>query len=167
MPVAKARDLLGKFLVAAAERYYLSRIVLWGHQATAQTVARYEKLMGAPIERDRGTVLTREQAERCLAQLIEDENTFRTSGDGISLWYQYEISEWKGMECGPSPLPVSIITISYGNWPRLQTELFFSSAGEFDRVRRALAELGLCRLNPKHLRPLPRSASRAGPASPA
>ena len=152
MRVKKARDLFGEFLVSAAANYRLASISLWEHQANEQTVARYEKLIGIPVEQRRNTLLTNEQAELCLAELLKDEELFRATASGISLWYTYEITQWKATEHGAPPTPASIITVCYDNYPHLMTELFFNSTIEFERVKVALADVGLCKLNPKHLK---------------
>jgi len=152
MPVKKARDLFAEFLASSAASYRLASASLWEHQANEEIVARYANLIGMPIEQRRNTLLTHEQAELCLAQLIKDEKLFREMETGISLWCTYEILQWKAAELGASPPPASVITICYDNFPHLMTELFFNSTIEFERVKVALTDIGLCKLNPKHLK---------------
>ena len=161
MQVEKARDLFGEFLVLAAANYRLESISLWEHQADEQTVARYEKLIGIPVEQRRNTLLTHEQADLCLAELIKDEKFFRATESGISLWYTYEILQWEFAESGSPPTPASVITICYDNYPHLMTELFFNSTIEFELVKVALAKIGLCKLNPKHLKETRRRRPKA------
>jgi len=150
MPVQRARSRLATFLAAAAADYRLARVSLWIDQADNQAIERYEKLIGFPAERGRNTDLTVEQADLCLAQLTQDEKEFRATEKCISLWYTYEITRWLGS--ASDPLPASIITVHYDNWPHLQTELYFGSLSDFARVEEAFAAAGLCKLNPRHLK---------------
>ena len=158
MPVERARDRLATFLATAAKTYRLARVCLWVDRAEDETVERYEKLIGIPAARRRNTDLTFEQADLCLAQLIKDEKEFRATEKCVSLWYTDEITRWLSSE--PDLPLTSVLTINYDNWPHLQTELYFDSINEFERVRGDFAAAGLCKLNPKHLKAAKRSASR-------
>ena len=163
MPVERARDKLATFLVTAAKTFRLERVSLWVDQAADETIERYEKLIEMPAERRRNTDLTFEQADLCLAQAIQDESDFRANEKCISLWYTYEITRWS---LGEPDLPLtSTITISYDNWPHLQTELYFSSINEFERVKEAFCAARLCKLNPKHLKAAKRSGIRLNRSS--
>jgi hypothetical protein len=94
--------------------------------------------------------LGKEQFDLCLNELIRNDSLYISGSSGAVLMSGVEISKWriKGEE---SPTK-SHMNIFYGAKPRISTFLAFRDLEEFNFINQVLEELGICRLNEKHLK---------------
>jgi hypothetical protein len=96
--------------------------------------------------------LGREQFDWCLNEMIRNDSLYISGQSGAVLSCGVTISKWriKGEEFPTE----SQIHIYYGAKPRLATFLTFRDLEEFRFIDQVLGELGICRLNEKHLKAL-------------
>ena len=126
---------------------------LWGH-VTAADVKRFEELLGATA-RDGGFYsLTPQQCDAALDELIQHP----TLVPGSMLLSAVDISQW--LIEGKPVETQSRVTLYYGFKPCLSTFLEFETTGQFEFIKRVLADLDLCKLNDKHLKPNKRGATK-------
>src|SRR4029453_4765521 len=117
-----------------------------------EIVPRYERLVGTPSRDGRFDALTLEQSERCIDELIRDETSVAGAASRFSLAQSFQVTKWR-IDGQEAPTQSSLI-IHYGQLPCLSTFLQFETVEEFQSVQKVLAELGLCKLNEKHLNPM-------------
>jgi hypothetical protein len=102
--------------------------------------------------RARFDTLTFEQSEKCVDELIRDEASAGSTPSHFNLGQSFEITQWRvdGQEVPTQ----SLLSIHYGQLPCLTTFLQFETVEDFRSVQRVLADIGLCKLNEKHLKPM-------------
>jgi len=95
--------------------------------------------------------LTIEQSEQGIGAIAAWEEEHDGHPKTVALVQHYELSSWR---VDDRLVPTeSLLRVHYGMLPCMTTMFQFDSLETFERVREGLAELGLCRLNPKHLKP--------------
>ena len=154
MPAERAKTLFGQFLAAAVAEHKFISARLSIHDSSGQMVPRYERLLGTQSQEGRGRfdALTLDQSERCLDELIRDEASGAGRAGRLLLAQSFEVTKWR---VGGQEVPTrSLLSIHYGQLPCLTTFLQFESLEQFLSVQRVLADIGLCKLNEKHLKPV-------------
>ncbi len=128
MPAIKARELFAKFLEIAVASYVSS----------AWTTQRNYKDLD----------LTQEQFEFCWQEIIAEQTGGNMGKE--SLAQVFIISAWRIH--GKTTPTSSRITMFYGGSPCISMQLQFDRMEDFEYIKRTLEELGLCKLNEKHLK---------------
>jgi hypothetical protein len=151
MPAERAKTLFSQFLATAVAEYKFTSASLGINDPTGEIVPRYELVVGTPSQDGRFNALTLEQSEKCIDELIRDE---KSAGDAsrFALAQSFQVTKWRvnGQEASTQ----SSLIIHYGQLPCLSTFLQFETVEQFQSVQKVLAELGLCKLNEKHLKPM-------------
>jgi hypothetical protein len=93
-----------------------------------------------------------EATARCVAVLAEWEDRNQRRPECVQLLQACEIREWRLR--GRLVPTSSQLNVNYGALPCLSTFLHFDGLEDFELIGKALSDLGICRLNPKHLKPL-------------
>jgi hypothetical protein len=150
IPAERAKTLFSQFLAAAVAEYKFTSASLAINDPSGEIVPRYELLVG-PSRDGRFSALTLEQSEKCIDELIRDETS---AGDAsrFALAQSFQVTKWR-VDGQEAPTQSSLI-IHYGQLPCLSTFLQFETVEQFQSVQKVLAELGLCKLNEKHLKPM-------------
>jgi hypothetical protein len=150
MPAKRAKSLFSQFLSAAvAERKFISSTL---HLHNAQLIPRLEQLIGNSSRDGCFDELTEQQSNQCLDEIINSEAVVSGEMSPFMLNQHYEISKWRidGQDVPTS----SRVMIYYGRLPCLSTLFQFETVEQFRHVKRILEDLGLCKLNEKHLKTL-------------
>ena len=119
----------------------------WGH-VTSDDVQRFEQLLGVGAREGAFHSLTNQQCELALNELIRNAVLL----PGVMFLQTIDISKWR-IEGKPVPTQ-SLIMLYYGMKPCLSTFFEFETVEQFEFVKRVLADLQLCKLNEKHLKPV-------------
>jgi len=152
MPADRAKARFQEFLVTAVAEHKFSSATLSIQDASGQVVPRYERLIGMPAQNGCFYRLTLEQSNRCLDELIKDEASAPGAASHFALAQLFEITKWRVDE---QEVPTSSsVTIHYGQLPCISTFFQFETVDQFHSVRRVLEDIGLCKLNEKHLKPV-------------
>ena len=149
MPAQRAKARFEEFLATAVAGYTFGSATLLIQDTSGQVVPRYEQLIGTPaLNGCSFPSLTHDQSNRCLEQLITDEAV----AGNYALAQLFQISRWRvdGLEVPTS----SAVTIHYGQLSCLSTFFQFETVEQFHAIQRELAEIRLCQLNEKHLKPV-------------
>jgi hypothetical protein len=114
----------------------------------ANLVQHFEHLLGTSAYNGYFPKLTEVQCKKCRDDVIytATPETLRK----LLLLESYEISKWR-IE-GQDVATHSGMTLYYGQLPCISTFLRFGSRDEFNFIKTVLSDLGLCKLNEKHLR---------------
>ena len=161
MPAGRAQERLERFLELAVARYTLGpgQLVVHGEEPSL------DALLAESVEMSTlgsgSYQLTSEGAARAVAALARWEGEHPGRPAPVHLVRSYVIEAWR--IDGRPVATKSMLTMHYGALPCLSTFLEFGSVEEFERIGAVFAEVGLCKLNPKHLK-APR-ARRVKPAS--
>ena len=153
MPADRAKARFQEFLATAVAEHKFSSATLSIQDASGQIVPRYERLIGMPAQNGCFFYrLTLEQSNNCLDELIKDEASAPGSASHFALAQLFEITKWRvdGQEVPTS----SSVTIHYGQLPCISTFFQFETVEQFHSIRRLLEDIGLCKLNEKHLKPV-------------
>ena len=153
MPADRAKARFEEFLATAAAEHKFSSASLSIQDASGQVVPRYERLIGMPAQNGCCFYrLTLEQSNSCLDELIKDEASAPGAANNFALAQLFEITKWRvdGQEAPTS----SSVTIHYGQLPCISTFFQFETVEQFHSIRRLLEDIGLCKLNEKHLKPV-------------
>jgi hypothetical protein len=128
----------------------------WG-RVTSDDVRRFEQLLGTPALEGAFYSLAAHQCESALTELIQRSALL----PGSMLLQGVDISRWL-IEGQPVPTQ-SKVTLYYGMKPCISTFLQFETTGQFEFIKRVLADLAFCKLNEKHLKPIKqRSKKKSG-----
>jgi hypothetical protein len=119
----------------------------WGH-VTSDDVGHFERLLGTSAREGAFYSLTAQQSEAALAELIQRSSLL----PGSILLQSVEISKW--LIEGQPVATQSRVALYYGMKPCISTFLDFETTGQFEFIKRALADLDFCKLNEKHLKPV-------------
>lgn len=152
MPAERERALLGRFLATAVAGHRFSSAQLSIHDSPRQVVQRYESLVGLISRNGRFDSLTHQQSELCLDQLVRDQAAGAGEADRVRLAQAFELSKWRidGREVPTR----SLLSMHYGELPCISTFFQFETVDEFQGIKRVLDEIGLCKLNEQHLKPI-------------
>lgn len=123
----------------------------WGH-VTSDDVRHFEQLLGSPARESSFGLLTAQQCETALKELIQRSALL----PGSILLQGVEISKW--LIDGQPVTTQSQIKLYYGIKPLISTFLEFDSSSDFEFIKRVLADLDFCKLNEKHLKPIKQRA---------
>ena len=161
MPAGRAEERLARFLELAVARHTLGpgQLVVHGEDQSLDALLA-EAVEMSPLGSG-SYPLTPKGAERAVAALARWEGEHPGRPTPVHLVRSYVIEAWK--IDGRPVATKSMLTMHYGALPCLSTFLEFGSVEEFERIREVFAEVGLCTLNPKHLKG-PRTG-RVKPAS--
>ena len=153
MPADRAKARFQEFLATAVAEHKFSSATLSIQDASGEVVPRYERLIGMPAQNGCCFYrLTLEQSNSCLDELIKDEASAPGAASNFALAQLFEITKWRvdGQEVPTN----SSVTIHYGQLPCISTFFQFETVEQFYSVRRVLEDIGLCKLNEKHLKPV-------------
>ncbi|MCM3869448.1 MAG: hypothetical protein ND895_01955 [Pyrinomonadaceae bacterium] len=153
MPAERAKARFQEFLATAVAEHKFSSASLSIQDVSGQVVPRYERLIGMPAQNNCFFArLTLEQSDRCIDELIKDEASAPGAAGHFALAQMFQITKWRveGQEVPTS----SSVTIHYGQLPCISTFFQFETVEQFHSVRRVLEDIGLCKLNEKHLKPV-------------
>jgi len=135
------------FFIGAAPAFLPSEVQRqWGHVTNAD-VQHFEQLLGSAAREGAFHSLTPPQCEAALTELVLRSNLL----PGSMLLQGVEISKWL-IEKQPVATQ-SRVMLYYGMKPCVSTFLQFETTGQFEFVKRVLADLDFCKLNEKHLKP--------------
>ena len=151
MPAERAKARFQAFLAAAVAEYHFGSANLMIQDVSGQVVPRYERLVGMPAQNGCSfAALTHEQSDRCIEELIKDEATDPGAAAPFALAQLFEITRWRidGQEAPTNSRAI----IHYGQLPCISTHFNFETVEQFHSVRRVLEDVGLCKLNEKHLK---------------
>jgi len=152
MPAERAKTRFGQFLATAVAEYKFTGASLAIDDPSGQIVPRYERLVGTPSRNGRFDALTLEQSDRCIDELIRDEASAAEAASGFILAQSFEVTKWR--VDGKEAPTQSSLGIHYGQLPCLMTIFQFETVEQFRSIQRVLADIGLCKLNEKHLKPM-------------
>lgn len=150
MPAARASELFEKFLATATGSHQFTTGSLTCFGVPGGMTARFEKLLGLQ-SLNCFFHLNQEQTRTCLQEIIKHEAANPAGPRPYSLLESINVSCWRIN--GEDVATDSTFSMHYGSLPCLSTFLHFDSIDQFHFVRQALADLGICKLNEKHLRP--------------
>lgn len=94
--------------------------------------------------------LTVQQFEVCFTQLLEPPRPFMPGKHGVTVAACYNIRAWR---VGDRREPTNSVLIShFGANAVLSTVFTFSDMAVFEYLKKTLDDVGLCQLNPKHVK---------------
>ena len=125
----------------------------WGH-VSSNDVRHFEQLLGASSREGAFYSLTSHQCETALTELLQRSSLL----PGSMLLQGVEISKW--LIDGQPVATQSRMMLYYGMKPCISTFLEFETTGQFEFIKRVLADLDFCRLNEKHLKPIKQGAKK-------
>ncbi len=153
MPAVRAKARFQEFLNTAVAEHKFSSATLRIQDASGEVVPRYEHLVGIPAQDGCGFArLTLAQSDRCVDELIKDEASDPGAAGRFALAQLFEITKWR--VDGQEVPTTSSVSIHYGQLPCISTFFQFETVEQFYSVRRVLEDIGLCKLNEKHLKPV-------------
>ena len=96
--------------------------------------------------------LDHEQCAKCIDELIKDEAFAPGAASSFLLTHSIVIAKWRidGEEVPTS----SRVVMNYGRLPCISTFFQFETVEQFQSVKRVLEDIGLCKLNEAHLKPI-------------
>jgi hypothetical protein len=153
MPAELMKARFQEFLATAVAEHNFSSASLMIQDPSGQVVPRYEHLIGLPAQNGCCFArLTLEQSNKCIDELIKDEASAPGAAGHFALAQLFQVTKWRvdGLEVPTS----SSVTIHYGQLPCISTFFQFETVEQFHSVRRVLEDVGLCKLNEKHLKPM-------------
>ena len=161
MPAGRAHALLRRFLELAVARHALgpAQLVVLGTEPSLD--ASLVEALGTPLVAGGSHQLSPEGAARAVEVIARWEAGHPGRPAPVHLTQSFAIEAWR--IDGREVTTKSLLTMHYGALPCLSTFLEFGSVEEFERVRAVFADLGICKLNPKHLKP-PRARRGSRPA---
>ena len=162
MPAGRAYALLQRFLELAVARHSLglAQLVVLGTEPSLD--AHLAEALGTPLVAGGSHQLSPEGAARAVEVIVRWEAEHPGPPAPVHLSQSVAIEAWR--IDGRVVATKSLLTMHYGALPCLSTFLEFGSLEEFERIRAVFAELRICKLNPKHLKP-PRARRTRPPTS--
>ena len=153
MPADRAKARFQEFLNTAVAEHNFSSASLTIQDASGEVVPRYERLVGSPAQNGCCFYrLTLEESDRCLDELIKDEASAPGATSRFALAQLFEITKWRVN--GQEVPTTSSVSIHFGQLPCISTFFQFETVEQFYSVKRVLEDIGLCKLNEKHLKPV-------------
>ncbi len=171
MQPARQRELFAEFLKRAVAEHSLTGGSLqffigtapaflpleaqaqWGH-VTSDDVQHFEQLLGASEREGAFYSLTSQQCEVALTELIQCSALL----PGSMLLQGVDISKW--LIEGQPVATHSRVMLYYGMKPCISTFFEFETTGQFEFIKRVLADLDFCKLSEKHLKPYHQGAKK-------
>ena len=152
MPTHRAKTLFGQFLAAgvAEHRFISSSFAI--RDASEQARTRYGNLVGDVSWDGNYKALTEEQSDECLDEMIKDEAANARAARDYMLLQSFAIGAWR--IDGESIPTASMVNMNYGQLPCITTFFQFETVEQFLSVKKTLEDIGLCKLNEKHLKPI-------------
>ena len=148
MPAQRAKTLFDQFVATAVAEHKFSSANLSIRDSSSQILGRYERLVGMR-SRDGFFKLTHEQSGKCIDELIKDEASTPRAASSFLLTQSITITKWR-IDAQDVPTSSSVV-MNYGQLPCISTFFQFETVEQFQSVKRVLEDIGLCRLNEKHL----------------
>lgn len=148
MPTERARALFTEFLATAvAERKFSSANLF---VQDAQRVPDIEIVVGIPARAGCFDSLNEDQCEKCINEIVQDESSLPGGFNPFMLVQTYEISKWRidGQDVPTS----SRVVMNYGPRIFISTFFQFDTKEQFEHIKRVLADIGICKLDEKHLK---------------
>jgi len=109
----------------------------------------FETLLGTASQHSAFQNLTEQQCELSIDAIANNENLGGQKAGSCILIQSFTILRWRvSRETAETPSEVSMY---YGQGAYLSTSLQFASSEDFQQIRKILDDLGLCKLNEKHL----------------
>ena len=151
MPAQRAKKLFDEFLATAVAEHKFSSASLSIQDSSSQVLRRYERLVGM-TSRGGYFPLDHEQCAKCIDELIKDEAFAPGAASSFLLTHSIVIAKWRidGEEVPTS----SRVVMNYGRLPCISTFFQFETVEQFQSVKRVLKNIGLCKLNEAHLKPI-------------
>ena len=112
--------------------------------------SHFATLLGLAEPQPAFSNLTEAQFELCYQELVERPSLYESGKHGATLAAFYMISCWK--VAGDSVETSSLLGVYYGGKPLIMPRFEFETDEVFESLRDSLAAVGLCRLNPKHIK---------------
>ena len=137
-----------KFFLGSAPPFLPTKAQKTWEHVTRDDVHRFEQLLGASALDGAFYSLSPQQCEVALAEIIQNDVLI----PGVMLLQRVDISKW----CLDSrPIATqSQMTLHYGMKPCISMFLTFETIDQFGFIKRVFADLQLCKLNEKHLKPM-------------
>jgi hypothetical protein len=148
MPAARARSLLREFLATATASFQFSGASLSFSGGSNDFVSYFERLLGIPSQNSSFHKLTEEQCESCIDEIVKEEHLGSAKPKSCILIQGFEIPSWRASAI-ETP---SMVAMYYGQTPCISTSFQFATVDDFHHIQQAMADLGLCKLNEKHLK---------------
>jgi len=153
MPPDRAKGRFQEFRNTVVAEDTFSSASLRIQDESGEIIRRYERLVGIPTQDGCSFArLTLEQSDRCIDELIKDEASTPGTAGRFALTQMFEITKWR--VDGQAVPTTSSVIIHYGQLPCISTFFQFDTVEQFYSVKRMLEDIGLCKLNEKHLRPV-------------
>ena len=153
MPADRAKARFQEFLNTSVAEHKFSSASLRIQDPSGEVVPRYEHLVGIPAQNGCSFArLTLEQSDRCIDELIKDEASAPGAAGRFALAQFFEITKWR--VDGQEVPTTSSVSIHYGQLPCISTFFQFETVEQFYSLKRVLEDIGLCKLNEKHLKPV-------------
>jgi hypothetical protein len=149
MPAARARLLLKRFLDTAAADFRFSGGAL-NFLGSKDYLSEFEALLGIASQHGAFHKLTELQCELSLDAVANDEKHEGRKARSCILIQSFTILRWRlPRVTAETPSEVSMY---YGQGAYISTCLQFESVEDFHQIQNTLRDLGLCKLNEKHLK---------------
>ena len=153
MPADRAKARFQEFLNTAVAEHKFNSASLRIQDASGEVVPRYEHLVGIPAQDGCSFArLTLAQSDSCIDEMIKDEASAPGAAGRFTLAQFFEITKWR--VDGQEVPTTSSVSIHFGQLPCISTFFQFETVEQFYSVRRVLEDIGLCKLNEKHLKPV-------------
>lgn len=110
----------------------------------------FKKLLGLGDPQPGFSNLTEEQFELCFQELLRRPSLYEPGRQGATVTALYTISAWK---VGGRPINTSSsLGVYYGGRPWIVPRFHFETDEIFEYLRTSLENVGLCKMNPKHIK---------------
>ena len=144
----RQRKLTRDFFAEGVSEYKFEIGSLTILSSSAQLIQRFERLLKVTAYKNQFSILTQRQCQKCIDEIIK-EPSFQITRQ-LLLLQCFVISKWRIHN--KKVVTNSRIMLFYGLQPCMSTFLQFNSHEEFLIIKNLLLDLGLCKLNEKHLK---------------
>ena len=110
----------------------------------------FARLLGLSDPQPGLSNLSEEQFEVCFRELLDRPSLFEPGKGGATIAAFYTISAWN-VE-GAAVETTSTLGVYYGGKPRIMPGFSFDTMEVFEYLQGSLQAVGLCKLNPKHIK---------------
>ena len=117
---------------------------------SAEIESHFVELLGLPVPQPGLSNLDEAQFEACCRELVARPSLFEPGRRGAAVMASYSISGW--LVAGTPVETSSELGFFYGARPWIVPRFSFDTLAVFDYLRETLESVGLCRLNPKHIK---------------
>jgi len=150
MPAGRAHALLRRFLEIAAARFADGPAQLVVHGMDPDLDTRLAQALERSAVASGSYPLTPAGVDRCVAAIAGWEEAHPRAKAPVHLTESFTIEAWR--IDGRAVPTQSLLTMHYGALPCLSTFLQFDSEAQFEAIRGHFADVGLCKLDPRHLK---------------